>query len=153
HTGHRAHYMANAGTRPMGVGLDLRARRKDGSELPVEISLSPLKLTDETLVISIIRDTSERLQLVERERTARIQAELALRIRDQVLGTVSHDLRTPLATIALFARLLCDEAKNGPVARQEEWAEKIAAATQEGLAMIGELLDVARLGMGEPLEL
>lgn len=154
HVGHRARYLADAQTRPMGAALDLHVHCKDGTDLPVEISLSPLTVAGETLVVSIIRDTSERRQLLDRERTARLQAEMALRIRDQVLGTVSHDLRTPLATIALFARLLRDEAgPHAPGARRDEWAEKIAAAAQEGLTMIGELLDVARLGMGEPLEL
>lgn len=96
---------------------------------------------------------AERTQLLEREHSARVEAELAVRIRDQVLGTVSHDLRTPLATIGLFARLLQEAAPNHPPQSRDEWAEKIASAAQEGLTMIGELLDVARLGMGEAVEL
>jgi signal transduction histidine kinase len=97
---------------------------------------------------------SERTHLLERERSARMEAEMALRIRDQVLGTVSHDLRTPLATVGLFARLLREpDGQPSPSPNRIEWAEKIAAAAQECLAMIGELLDVARLGMGETIEL
>ncbi|HEY3116609.1 MAG TPA: hybrid sensor histidine kinase/response regulator [Chloroflexota bacterium] len=97
---------------------------------------------------------SERTHLLERERSARMEAEMALRIRDQVLGTVSHDLRTPLATVGLFARLLREpDGQHSPSPNRIEWAEKIAAAAQECLAMIGELLDVARLGMGETIEL
>jgi len=60
HAGHREAYAAAPRTRPMGVGLDLYARRKDGTELPVEISLSPLGTPEGTLVTSIIRDVTER---------------------------------------------------------------------------------------------
>lgn len=61
--GHRARRLAYAEqpiARPMGRDLDLRARRRDGSEVPVEISLSPLDSSDGALVVSAIRDISER---------------------------------------------------------------------------------------------
>lgn len=60
HLGHTSRYMDSPTTRPMGTGLDLFARRKDGSEFPVEISLSPFDPGDGLLVITIIRDISER---------------------------------------------------------------------------------------------
>ncbi len=60
HRGHREAYVADPTTRPMGSGLDLAGRRKDGSEFPAEISLSAIE-TDEGLLISaVVRDVSER---------------------------------------------------------------------------------------------
>src|SRR5947209_8729257 len=56
HTGHRSQYQEDPHTRPMGIGLQLFGRRSDGSEFPVEISLSPLHSAGDTLIISIIRD-------------------------------------------------------------------------------------------------
>lgn len=75
HAGHRRKYSESPRTRPMGVGLDLSARRKDGSEFPVEISLSPLLTDDGPLITSAVRDISERrraeLALSESERRFR----------------------------------------------------------------------------------
>ena len=63
HVGHRSHYFADAHTRPMGAGLDLHARRRDGSEFPAEISLSCIE-TEEGLVASAaIRDVTDRKRL------------------------------------------------------------------------------------------
>jgi PAS domain S-box-containing protein len=60
HIHHRGGYQEQPHRRPMGANLELLARRKDGSEFPVEISLSPVSLNEGTLIISIIRDVTER---------------------------------------------------------------------------------------------
>ncbi|MGV3720984.1 MAG: PAS domain S-box protein [Actinomycetota bacterium] len=62
HTGHRAGYQTAPRTRTMGLGMELSARRKDGSEFPVEISLSPTEAEDGVLIVSVIRDMTERIR-------------------------------------------------------------------------------------------
>ncbi len=65
HTKHRAAYTAAPRTRPMGSGLSLSARRRDGSTFPVEISLSAIQTENGRLVTSVIRDITERRQAEE----------------------------------------------------------------------------------------
>lgn len=63
HRRHRQRYTASPVTRPMGIDLNLHARRKDGSQFPVEISLSPLESSGELAIMSIVRDVSERRRI------------------------------------------------------------------------------------------
>ena len=94
HTTHREHYFAVPRTRAMGAGLQLFGRHKNGTEIPVDISLRPVLLDDELVAIGAIRDMSEQHR-AERERMQqaeqiRLQAELielahdAILIRDSV---------------------------------------------------------------------
>ncbi len=63
HRDERAAYFDDPHARPMGIGMELRGRRRDGSVFPVEISLSPLHTEQGTMVISTIRDVTERRRL------------------------------------------------------------------------------------------
>ncbi|MFQ5902823.1 MAG: PAS domain S-box protein, partial [Candidatus Binatia bacterium] len=94
HVGHRADYSANAQIRPMGSGLDFYGQRKDGSEFPVDINLSPMETEEGMLVIAIIRDITDRKRAEEQVQInlERIQA---LREIDQAI-TSTLDLRAVL---------------------------------------------------------
>jgi PAS domain S-box-containing protein len=85
-----------------------------------------------------------RVRLMEREREAKEKAEAAVRVRDETLGIVSHDLRNPLTKIGLSADLMVD----APQEEQRGLVETIRAAAKQMQRLIQDLLDVARLEAG-----
>jgi PAS domain S-box-containing protein len=88
HALHRERYAVSPRTRPMGAGLELYGRRKDGTEVPVDISLSPLTLGGALHVLAAIRDITERRRLEVRERAARKSAEARLALLQLVLDAL-----------------------------------------------------------------
>ncbi|HEY6902671.1 MAG TPA: PAS domain S-box protein, partial [Candidatus Acidoferrales bacterium] len=81
HVAHRSEFGRTPRTREMGSGLELEGRRKDGSTLPVEISLSPLEEPEGQFVVSAIRDVTERRQIQE---ALRLSEERFRRLVDEV---------------------------------------------------------------------
>jgi PAS domain S-box-containing protein len=128
HREHRRRYLRNPHARPMGVGLELTARRRDGSEFPVEISLSPWTSEGEQRVICSIRDITDRKRLQDFSEGALRSVEEE---RQRIARELHDDTAQRLATLMLRVRLLALESD--PARRQlalEELREQILEAAE-----------------------
>jgi PAS domain S-box-containing protein len=159
HAGHRAAFAAAGKTRPMGVGLDLFARRKDGTQFPVEISLSPVRTPGGTSVTAVIRDITERKQTEQRVRTLQqsYMAELETRqkeadrlnrLKSEFMASISHELRTPLHTIIGFTELLEEESAGELNEKQRRFLNHIHVDSEHLLKLINDVLDLSRMEAG-----
>jgi protein-histidine pros-kinase len=142
HPGHRIRYFDHPHPRAMGESLDLFARKKDGTEFPVEISLGPLETEAGTLVTAAVRDITLRA-----EQTHRMQE--ASRLKSEFLANMSHELRTPLNSIIGFTELIHDE-KVGPVsAEQKEYLGDMLTSSKHLLQLINDILDLSKIESGK----
>ena len=173
HIGHIQSYTQNLRIRPMGAGADLFGQRQDGTEFAVEISLSPIQVSNTVLIAAAIRDNTDRKRIETELMLAREAADAARALADQAreaadaarvladqaresadranqgksrfLATASHDLRQPLQTLSLI---------NGTLQRVVSDAEIAEALRQQDQAigamsrLLNALLDISKLESG-----
>ncbi len=145
HVGHRNAYTNQPKLRPMGVGMELKGCRSDGSEFPVEISLSPVKAGSGSFVSSVIRDVTERKKMEQEIIAARQAAERANKANSAFLAAASHDLRQPVQALSLLNGALRRTVKDQLALEMIESQERSLDAMTN---LLNSLLDISRLDAG-----
>jgi PAS domain S-box-containing protein len=143
HIQDRADYFAHPRSRPMGIGMDLSGRRKDGREFPVEVSLSTIETPEGKFAIAFISDISQR-KLLEEQLIHSQKMEAIGRLA----GGVAHDFNNMLTVISGYDRMILDDLPPQDPLRAN--AEEILRAAERAASLTSQLLAFSRRQIMRP---
>ncbi|TMQ14417.1 MAG: PAS domain S-box protein [Deltaproteobacteria bacterium] len=145
---HRAEvgrYAVDPVVRPMGAGVELFGRRKDGTEIAMEIGLNPMASSGGSVTLASIMDITERKRIEDRIRRANAELE-------QFAYIASHDLQEPLRMVASFTELLGQRYRGQLDAKADQYMFYAIDGARRMQRLIADLLAYSRVGsQGGPL--
>ncbi len=147
HKGMRHGFQENAKSRPMGAGRDLFACRRDGTEFPVEIALTPLKFAGETLILSSIIDITRRKRDEEDLQRYARRLEQSNAELESFASIASHDLQEPLRKIRMMGERLVALRGDDLGEQERDYLHRMIRAGDNMHRLIRDLLTISRVGM------
>ena len=155
HLTHRGHYHDHPLKRPMGSGVDLWARKADGTEIPVDIKLSPIQTDDGLRIMCVVRDITDRRRaeaqinsLNENLERRNREVERANQLKSEFLASMSHELRTPLNAIIGFSDLLQEQSAGEVNEKQQRYLNHISHGARRLLTLINDILNLSKIEAG-----
>ncbi|HED40438.1 MAG TPA: PAS domain S-box protein [Chromatiales bacterium] len=145
HDHHLSRYVETGKAKIIGVGRELKGRRKDGSTFPIDLGISEINEHGKQQFVGVIRDITERKKIELTLIESREQAEAALKAKSEFLAMMSHELRTPLNGVIGMVQLMRDSGLN------EEQLEQLGVINDSShalLTIIDEILDLTKIEGG-----
>lgn len=146
HQSHRDDFFERPRVRRMGEGMELYAQHRNGTEFPVEISLSKLDTDEGFLVCASIREVSKQKKIEKELMEAKIKAEKAVQSKQQFLSNMSHEIRTPLNSIIGFTKIIL---KTDLTEEQRKYLTAIKISGDTLIVLINDILDLAKVDAGK----
>jgi len=149
HNGYINAYLTTGKARVMGRGRELVGLNKNGMSFPMELSISEMKIDEAVMFTGIVRDITEKQQLLYQIESARAIAEKANLAKSEFLSSMSHELRTPMNSVLGFSQILMTDPDSPLTDDQMESAQQISNAGNHLLELINDVLDLSRIEAGK----
>ena len=146
HDGYLDNYRSSGVPRIIGIGREVRGRRKDGSTFPLDLAVSQVTHEGRPLFIGLTRDITVRKQAEDALVAAKEKAERASQAKSQFLASMSHELRTPMNAVLGFAELM--QLDPTLSVEQKEYIDGIFQGGLHLLELVDKVLHLAKIESG-----